>query len=80
MMTLRKTADWTVKNDDEQITVGVLLVPDRIDSQGDWFEDNTIRRIAHGYIRRLEAVCFAHGFRQELDISCEAFHNTLILG
>lgn len=55
MKQITKTAEWVRKDEDEQIATGVLLVPDRIDSQGDWFTPETIRRVARDYMIRLQA-------------------------
>ena len=55
MTQLRKTVDLTDHDEERQIATGALLVPDRIDSQGDYFEPATIERIAHDYMRRLQA-------------------------
>lgn len=53
-MTIRKTVDLTEQNDAERIARGVLLTPNRIDSQGDWFPPEVIREVAHDYMRRLQ--------------------------
>jgi len=52
--TLRKTGEWVTKDEDRQIATGVLLVPNRIDTQGDFFRPDTIEREAHAYLRRLQ--------------------------
>ncbi len=52
--TLRKTGEWVRKDEDRQIATGVLLVPNRIDTQGDFFRPDTIEREAHAYLRRLQ--------------------------
>ena len=55
MTQLRKTVDLTDHDEERQIATGALLVPNRIDSQGDYFEPATIERIAHDYMRRLQS-------------------------
>jgi hypothetical protein len=53
---LRKVVDLTDEVDEErQIATGVLLSPDRVDTQGDFFGPSTIRAIAHDYMARLAA-------------------------
>ena len=53
--TLRKTVDLTDDVDDEQqIATGALLVPNRVDTQGDFFRPEAIRAIAHDHIYRLQ--------------------------
>ena len=53
--TPRKTVDLTDEVDDEQqIATGALLVPNRVDSQGDFFRPEAIRAIAHDYMDRLQ--------------------------
>lgn len=52
--TLQKTVDLTDEvDDDRRIATGALLVPDRVDTQGDYFRADTIREIAHDYMARL---------------------------
>lgn len=52
--TLRKTVDLTDEVDnDRRIATGALLVPNQVDTQGDYFEPETIEALAHDYMARL---------------------------
>lgn len=53
---LHKTVDLTDEVDDErQVATGVLLTPNQVDKQGDYFAPETIREIGHDFMRRLAA-------------------------
>jgi hypothetical protein len=47
--TLRKDVEWTVKDADEQIAAGIVMVPDAVDLQQDFVRESTIRQFAGGF-------------------------------
>jgi len=52
---LHKTVDLTDEvDDDRRIATGAVLVPNQIDSQGDYFEPGAVREIATDYMARLQ--------------------------
>ena len=52
---LHKTVDLTDEvDDDRRIATGAVLVPNTVDSQGDYFEPDAIREIAAEYMARLQ--------------------------
>jgi hypothetical protein len=44
--TIRKRVDYIAKDDDERVATGVVMVPDKVDLQGDFAREDVIREFA----------------------------------
>jgi hypothetical protein len=53
--TLRKRVDFVAKDDDAQVATGVVMVPDKVDLQGDFAREDLIREWAQQFENFLEA-------------------------
>jgi hypothetical protein len=57
---LRKEVSFVAKDDDQQVAVGIVMVPDKVDLQGDFAREDQIREFADQFAD-LEAVGQADG-------------------
>lgn len=53
--TVHKRVDYLAKDEDEQVAVGVVMVPDKVDLQGDFAREDLIREWAQQFENFLEA-------------------------
>jgi hypothetical protein len=53
--TIRKRVDYIAKDEDEQIAAGVVMVPDKVDLQGDFIREDLLREWATQFENFLEA-------------------------
>lgn len=52
---LHKRVQWKATDDERQIATGVVMVPDKVDLQGDFERESTIRDMAEGFMQSLSA-------------------------
>ena len=49
-----------IKQDEERFVLGVVLVPDEVDSQGDIYDEDTVRKAAHYFMEETQGLGLMH--------------------